>query len=166
MGLGESVVDYSRINMDIQKYYPIVLNASFCFRTFAVANFGPIIPFYAHQYYGYGERIRGYFYEIMEGENIWGFSTEIRVPILGPKYYVIEDFPIPEFSILRYALCFNIFYDAGEVWNRKDFMFNKIKSGFGFGLNFLLPYSVVLRAEYGFNQKLKGEFIFDAGVSF
>jgi outer membrane protein assembly factor BamA len=167
MGLGESQVDYTKLSLDLREYLPTsTILGSICFRAFSIVTFGNFIPYYSHNYYGYAERIRGYFFDKWEGENIFGFSTELRVPIFGPKYLILDDIPFPEFSILRYAVCLNLFYDTGEIWDRYNFKLKELKHGFGGGINFLMPYSIILRLEYAFNQKGKGEIFFDAGVSF
>lgn len=164
-GFGESEIDYLQLWIDVRKYIPIK-NNSICFRSFSGFSLGNQIPNYSHYFIGYNERVRGNFYKVLEGENITGFSTELRIPIFGPNYYLLEDFPIPQFSILRYGLNFTLFFDAAEVWNKDKFIWKDIDYGWGFGLNFLLPYSVVLRTELAFNNKLKSELIFDVGVSF
>lgn len=165
-GFGESEVDYSNLWIDLRKYIPIISNWSIGFRGFTGLTFGNRLPNYSHYFIGYSERVRGEFSKILEGENVAGFSTELRVPIFGPTYVVLPEMPIPQFAILRYGMNLAFFFDAGEVWDRYKFIWKKAEYGFGFGIHFLLPYSVIIRTEIGFNKNLKGQFIFDAGVSF
>ncbi len=165
-GIGESDVDYLQIWIDARKYLPVIYNWSLGFRGFSGFTVGNTLPNYSHYFIGYSERIRGKFTKILEGENITGFSSELRIPLFGPTYYVIPDFPVPQFAILRYGLNLALFFDAGQVWDKHSFKWNDFIYGYGFGLNFLLPYGVILRTELGFDEHFKSEFIFDAGVSF
>ncbi|MBF8248385.1 MAG: POTRA domain-containing protein, partial [Bacteroidetes bacterium] len=38
--------------------------------------------------------------------------------------------------------------------------------GYGAGLHFLLPYSIIVRTEYAWNELGHGQFVLDFGVSF
>ena len=165
-GFGFSEIDFLQAGMDVRKYIPLANSHSLCFRVFTNISIGSRIPYYSKFYFGYGERLRGSFKEIKEGENILGLFTEYRIILLGPKHLILEDMPMPQLAVLRYGLAASFFIDAGEVWDKKMFKWNKLDIGCGFGLNFLLPYSTVLRAEVGFNSSFKGKFIFDVGVSF
>ena len=165
-GFGYSEVDFLQAGLDIRKYIPIADGHSLCFRGFTDISIGSRIPYYSNFYFGYRERLRGNFRQIKEGENLLGLFAEYRVILFGPKHLVIENMPMPQLSVLRYGLAASFFVDAGEVWNKRAFKWNKFDVGFGFGLNFLLPYSLVLRAELGFNSSFKIDPIFDVGVSF
>ena len=165
-GFGESEVDYLQAWFDARKYFHIYNSLSLCFRGFQGLTIGNVLPNYSHYFFGYSERIRGNFRHVLEGENITGFSTELRIPLIGPTYYIVPDMPIPQFAILRYGVSGTLFFDSGEVWDKHCFKWNEVTYGYGFGLNFLLPYSAVLRTEVGFNEKFKSELIFDARVSF
>ena len=39
--------------------------------------------------------------------------------------------------------------------------FSSLRSGYGAGLDFILPYSLMVRVSYAFNDRGQGEFIFD-----
>jgi outer membrane protein assembly factor BamA len=165
-GFGYSEVDFIQAGLDVRKYIPITNGQSLCLRGFTDVSIGSRIPYYTNFYYGYRERLRGSFKQVKEGENIMGLFAEYRIMLLGPKHFVLEDMPIPQLSVLRYGLAASFFVDAGQVWDKKKFTWNKFDTGFGFGLNLLLPYSMVLRAELGFNSSFKTNTIIDAGVSF
>jgi outer membrane protein assembly factor BamA len=165
-GFSYSDADFLQTGLDARTYIPIADGHSLCFRAFTDISIGSRIPYYANFYFGYRERLRGNWKQIREGENLLGFFAEYRVILFGPKHLVIEDMPFPQLSVLRYGLAASVFVDAGEAWNKKKFSWDKFDIGFGFGLNFLLPYSLVLRTELGFNSLFKSQFIFDVGVSF
>lgn len=166
-GFGESDVDYSSLYLDVRKYTPLVADISFAVRTFTTITFGPNMPNYNHFFFGYGERIRGHFHDKMEGENIFGASAELRFPIIKSWYVTVPDIPIPQFATWRFGLYAAVFADAGRLWNKhQPLTWNNMPSGYGAGLHFLFPYSIVLRFDYALNELGHGEFIFDLGASF
>ena len=167
-GLDNKYVDYQRYSVDFRRYIPIYFNSSFVFRVFGSAVQGGDDPNYGHVFFGYGDRIRGRFQTIVEGDDILGAKTEIRIPIISPAYIRLEEIPIEQFRDIRYALYFTVFGDAGTVWYRNQpVMLNNFLSGYGVGLNLLLSYSFVGRIEYAFGGPgfHNGEFILDLGAS-
>lgn len=167
-GLGESAVNLFRYRIDLRGYEPLGSDISICGRAFGSFLSGGAAPAYLHAYFGYDDRIRGYFSTVLEGENLMGSSIELRVPILKPRYHTVS-FPYlpPEFSTWRYALYAGIFVDAGTTWFRTEpFVKAPWHAGYGAGLHILLPYSIVLRTEYAFDRRGRGEFVFDFDASF
>ncbi len=166
-GFGESSVDYSAVAADFRGYRDLYRGLSICMRAFSVVTAGPAIPPYSHQFFGYGERIRGHFSEEMEGENIFGASLECRIPIVRSWYVHVPEVPIPQFATWRFGLYAALFMDAGTVWDRgRRLPLAGMPKGFGGGIHILLPYSVVFRAEHAWSETGSGEFIFDLGASF
>jgi outer membrane protein assembly factor BamA len=166
-GFGGSQVDIMTFYGDVRQFVPVNDEISFGARTFATYSGGGVVPVYRHVYYGYGERLRGYFRDIWEGENVAGGNAELRIAILKPRYLTLSFIPVPEFSVLRYGLYLGIFADGGKVWYRDDpFPGKNWRSGYGAGLHFLLPYSLVLRTEYAYDNLGRGQFFIDLGASF
>jgi outer membrane protein assembly factor BamA len=96
-----------------------------------------------------------------------GVNLELRIAILKPRYVTVSFIQVPEFSVLRYGLYAGIFADGGKVWYRsQSFPGTDWRSGYGAGLHFLLPYSLVVRTEYAFNNMGKGELFVDVEASF
>jgi outer membrane protein assembly factor BamA len=162
-GWGESDVDYSRVGIDTRKYTPLKGPLSLALRAHATIVSGTVIPTYARSYFGSGERLRGYYTQIWEGENLAGGTAELRYALFGPKTFVFSFLPLPpEFSIWRFGVSLALFGDTGLAWFRHDRVtLNGFASGYGGGLHFLLPYDYVFRAEYALNNHGVGEFIFD-----
>ncbi|MCI0706069.1 MAG: BamA/TamA family outer membrane protein [Ignavibacteriae bacterium] len=166
-GFGESPVNFFRYGFDARGYTPIYDDVVLAGRTFANFAGGGEVPKYQRVYFGFLERIRGYFKDGREGEHIAGGSTELRIPLLMPRYYQLPFEFVKEFSTLRYGLYLGLFADAGTVWFRgQDVFQRRWFSGYGAGLHFLLPYSFVLRTEYALNMEGRGEFVFDLGAAF
>jgi len=167
-GLGESNVNLFRWGIDGRRYQPLTSELSLCGRAFGTFLSGGNSPSYLNAYFGYDNRIRGYFSQAIEGEDLVGGNLELRTPILSPRYEEVSLPYLPaQFSVWRYGLYAAIFADAGTAWYRRD---QVLKGpwfvGYGGGLHFILPYSFVLRTEYAFNQHGRGEFVLDFDASF
>ncbi|HTR80351.1 MAG TPA: POTRA domain-containing protein [Bacteroidota bacterium] len=167
-GIANTYVDYQRYGFDFRRYIPVYFNSSFAFRIFGSAAQGGDVPNYGHVFFGYTDRIRGRFNTIVEGEDILGGKAELRIPVIGPNYIRLDEIPIEQFRDIRYAMYFTIFGDAGTAWYRtQPLAIDNALSGFGAGLNFLLSYSFVARAEYAFGGPgfHHGQVILDLGAS-
>lgn len=167
-GLGESDVNLFRYGIDLRDYEPLGGDVSLCGRVFGSFLGGGVSPTYLHAYFGYFDRIRGYYSTVLEGEDIVGGGLELRVPILKPRYTTVSiKYLPPEFSVWRYGLYAGVFADGGTTWFRTDQVLkNPWYAGYGAGLHFLLPYSLVLRTEYALNQHGKSQFVLGFGASF
>jgi outer membrane protein assembly factor BamA len=165
-GVFGAAYDMVRYAVDLRKFVPLATRLVLGGRTFTDLAAGGPSPTYNHVFYGYGERIRGHFQEVNEGENIMGASVELRYLLFNPIYPKVDFLPA-EFSVWRFAIALTAFGDAGTVWFRgTPLALDRFLKGYGGGINFLLPYSIVVRAEYGFNEVRRGEFIIDVGASF
>lgn len=167
-GLGESDVNLLRYGTDLRGYQLLAGDVALCGRAFGSFLSGGVSPSYLHAYFGYFDRVRGYYKTVLEGDDILGGSAELRIPILKPRYTTVSiPYLPPEFSVWRYGLYAGLFADGGTTWLRADRVFsNPWYAGYGAGLHFLLPYSLVLRTEYAFNQHGRGEFVLGFGASF
>lgn len=166
-GFGGSAVDFLRYGAEANLFVQLSSEITIAGRVHGQFSAGGPVPSYRYVYFGYRDRVRGYFYRVLEGENLVGGSVELRIPILTPRYYEFPYSPIPEFSVWRYGIYAGIFADAGKTWFRNEgYSGRHWYSGFGAGLHFLLPYSLVVRTEFGLNPEWKGELILDVGVSF
>lgn len=161
-------VDYQRYSIDYRRYIPTYADMVVAARAFANIAAGGRVPNYGHMYFGYGDRIRGHFNEIMEGDQILGTSAEVHIPLLPPRYYRLVDMPIEQFRDIRYALNLAFFADAGTVWYRHEKLnLRSVLSGVGGGLHLLFAYSYVIRLEYAFSEKFRtGGAIITIGASF
>ena len=168
-GLGEKYVDYQRFGFDLRKYFSVVDNTVLAGRLFGNFAFGGVVPNYGHTFFGYNERIRGYFNTILEGEQIAGSTIEAHYPIVSPRYIRFDFIPFEQFRDVRYAVNVAVFADAGATWMKKNSVsLNNIYSGYGVGLHFLLAYSAVVRVEFGipYGKNLsKGDLILDIGAA-
>ncbi len=162
-GFGESDVNFARYSVDLRNVLPLPYGFTFGVRGQGSVVSGGTVPTYSHVFFGYGERIRGYFKTVYEGEDILGTTIELRHPLFGPNTYQMQSLPLPpEFTVWRFGISLAIFADAGTTWYRGDKLtFNSFHSGYGGGIHFLLPYGYVVRTEYAWNEYRHGEFILD-----
>lgn len=166
-GFSGDGVNFFRYGIDIGGYLPVLNWAALGARTFTSLSGGPVVPPYRHLYFGYGERIRGHFNTILEGENIVGGSTELRIPILNPRYFVFPYAIVPELGVWRYGVFLSLFADVGKTWFRYEgFSGRKWYAGTGVSIDLLLPYSIIVRGAYALGDGGVSEFILDFGTSF
>jgi outer membrane protein assembly factor BamA len=166
-GFGGSPVDIVQLGFDVRTYEEVFEEVTLASRAFGRFLTGGVIPSYRRSFFGYQERLRGWFYDVREGEQRLGGSLELRTPILRPRYYEASFIPFPQFKVLRYGLYFGAFIDAGAVWYRSQ-PFSTVPwwGGAGFGLHIILPYGLTVRTEWAMNHRRVGELIFDVGASF
>ena len=88
---------------------------------------------------------------------------ELRYALLEAKTIRFSAIPLPdEFSVWRFGVSLALFTDTGLAWFRGDKVhFDSFASGYGGGVHFLLPYGVILRTEYAWNDHRIGQFIID-----
>lgn len=167
-GFGETVLSFTRLGADLRRFTPLPLSFTLATRAFGSIVSGGVIPTYARSYFGYGERIRGFFKDVLEGENIAGASAELRWPLVNPRvvHFTAIDLP-PEFAVWRFGISLELFADAGTTWFRSGTLsLNTVAAGYGGGVVFLLPYDVVVRTEYAWNRYGRGQLIVDFRASF
>jgi outer membrane protein assembly factor BamA len=166
-GFGESEVNTTTAYYDLRKFFGFNEGSAFGLRTAGSFAWGGVIPSYQHVFFGYDERIRGYFNTKIEAENKISANVELRLPILLPRYLEIDWPKVPEFQKLRYGIYFGIFADAGKAWSRNQVLSEQPwYSGYGAGLQFLLPYGFTIRTEAAINNVGDTEYIIDFDTSF
>jgi outer membrane protein assembly factor BamA len=165
-GFPSAALDIVRYAADVRGYEPVAPNTVLTARVFSNLVAAGRTPSYNRVYFGYGERIRGHFKDVREGESIVGASAELHYTLLPPRYFRVSGLP-PEFAVWRFGITATGFADAGTVWFRGvPVALNDFARGYGAGIDFLLPYSAVIRTEYALNEVRHGEFIVEVGASF
>ena len=164
-----NVINYSRFGADMRTYIPITATWTLSMRSACDLSRGHI-PIYDHKYLGYGERIRGYFYDRVEGENRLLGGAAVRFPIRKITYHTFfQDTPFRDYyRNLKFGISGEFFIESGLVWYQsEEIKSEEILVGYGAGIHFHLPYIYLLRMEYGFNKDGHGQWIlFDVGVPF
>lgn len=161
-GFGESELSFTRFGTDLRRYIPLPWNLTLASRVHTTLTSGGTVPTYTRMYFGYGERIRGHFSTVFEGESIAGGTVELRFPLMAPRTFVFNSIPLPpEFSVWRFGISLELFAETGAAWFGQRVQWNSFSSGYGGGLVFLLPYGYVVRTEYALNEFRNGQFILD-----
>jgi outer membrane protein assembly factor BamA len=166
-GFPNSAPEYSFYGFDLRRYFPV--NSSTLATRWMINISKNKVPIYDRNYWGYTNKIRGHFYKIFEGENIMGGEIELRFPIYKVRYFSWEDAPIFKeyYKNLKFGVNGAIFTDTGIVWFQKEkIKLQNFNSGIGVGMHIILPYNNLIRIEYAFNEKFRGEFIFDLKLMF
>ncbi len=181
MGIFSSSFDLNKFKTDLRRYIPIKLTSNYALvlaaRYSSVITFGGgELPVYLKESFGYNDLIRGWDRYVFEGEDKLMGSLELRVPVIKPFYVKGKDHillrRIPGLKMLsyRYGMYATVFIDAGGVWGRNERLFNtQFRNGYGFGLNFILPFDFVYRTDIAFrkvNDKFKGQIVFALDASF
>ncbi|MFZ1320114.1 MAG: POTRA domain-containing protein [Ignavibacteria bacterium] len=179
VGFGKTI-DFNRVNFEAKNFLPIEMNVgkyiTFANRTFGSISFGGTIPSYQKEYFGYNNIIRGYKKLVFEGENKLGIFNEFRIPVINPDFIKGRDLPlVKSISALKnlnykFGLYATIFYDVGGIWYKDDNFFDtQFYSGYGVGLNFILPFGFVGRTDFCLrqqNNELYTTVLFDLDASF
>ena len=167
-GTNKDEVDYFKLTYDGKYFFPIKEKSTIGFRTFASLVNGSRLAHYQKEYFGYEMRLRGHYQIIHEGENLIYSGLEYRTPIYGPKYFHLKNLPFEQIRDFKAAIYGTLFFDFGSVWDRNQNWKDKKMSGYGFGLNFLASYKMVIRTEVAFKTETRPipNFIIGAGASF
>jgi outer membrane protein assembly factor BamA len=161
-GLLDRSIDFGRFYFESQSFIPIYVTPKYyttiASRVYTSEAIGAVIPLYNHEFLGYSNNfVRGWKGYAFEGDNLLTAFNEIRIPILRPSYIkadelpILKGLPVIKKLDLKYGLYFTILYDIGAVWYKNDNLKNvHFHSGTGIGLNFILPFGYVLRADWAF----------------
>ena len=162
-GFGRSDVDHGRFGTDLRTYVSLPASLTLALRAHGTIATGGTVPLYNHVYFGYGERLRGYYRTVFEGENLAGAGAELRYPLLAARTIFVKLPLLPrEFSAWRFGIGLSLFGDTGAAWFRGDpVQIASFSSGYGAGVDFILPYSLVVRLQYARNDLGAGQYILD-----
>ncbi len=168
VGMPGLIADYSLWHLDARRYQPLSKQLSLALRASGSFSQGEV-PVYDRFYFGYGQRVRGHFHQVAEGDSRVMLGAELRFTLLPVIYLDLE----PATPLLRgygrslkFGINGGLFCDAGSVWFREQPAARTRWSGFGAGLHFHLPYGYVLRVEYALDGTLHGEAIVDLDIAF
>lgn len=168
-GLGNEGINYDVVKLDFREYRKIVgdLHAKWRFATRLTG--GRLVPSYDLSFIGFNERIRGHFYDEMEGRNYYIGTIELFHPLLRDIHVNFDFVPLLPKALLSYrvAIYAELFGDAGTTkFKGEPLRIGDFRSGYGAGLTLLiLPYNV-LRFEVALDEYRNAEFIFNVTASF
>ncbi len=160
-GFPALVVNYLRTGLTLKQFTPVG-NCTIAMKL-ALNLSGGKIPVYDRIYLGYGDRVRGHFYETREGEEGFLAGLAFRFPLLPVRYFDLGS--IHQLKNLKFGISAGFFADTGTVWyqNEKPSL-GSMLSGFGAGLHIHLPYINLLRIELAFDEQGHEQWIADLYV--
>jgi outer membrane protein assembly factor BamA len=160
-GFGEGAVSFTRFTADLRGYLPLPASLTLAGRLFGTMVSGGEVPVYSRSYFGYGDRIRGYYHDVIEGDDMMLAAAELRFSLLAPRTINVAALPLPEaFTLWRFGVSFTLFADARTTWYRGDpVAVQTMLAGAGGGIHFLLPYGVVARVEFARNNAHRSQWI-------
>jgi outer membrane protein assembly factor BamA len=161
-GFPSITADYFKFGFDLRKYFSVGKKPTLAIRASADLSLGTI-PVYNRVFLGYGERIRGHFFEKFEGEHRALAGIAFRFPVLPIRYFTISD--MPQLRNLQFGISLGLFMETGLIWFQNERVNSSMLiSGYGFGIHLHLPYIYILRLEMAFNEYGKKQYILDIGV--
>ena len=161
-GIIDKLINYGRFDFESQTFIPISFSKDYYItiasRLFTSLSVGAIIPVYDHQFLGYSDNyVRGWSGKAYEGDDELTAFNEIRIPIYKPRYtkgskiFFIQDVPVLRNMNLLNGLFATIIYDIGTTFDHTDRISKqRFLSGAGIGLDAVLPFGLVGRADWVF----------------
>jgi outer membrane protein assembly factor BamA len=179
-GLVDRTVSFSRYNVESESYIPVSFTNDYYItiasKIFTSLAMGSVIPIYDHMILGYsGNYVRGWRGLAYEGENEFTAFNEIRIPIIQPRYIkasqlpLLKGMPYIKNMDLKHGLYFTIIYDVGSVWYKDELIYDqRFLSGTGIGLDAILPFGYLVRAEWvmRIDDPLRSQFTLTLGAKF
>lgn len=168
-GIGSKNIDNFSFNLDNRAYYKFSEKTALTARSVhQIYSSEPEV--FQKSHFGYEYRLRGYFYRIFESNNITMNSLEFRFPISDIRFFSFKNAGElfgDAAKNLKYGLSGTVFINNGISWNNlSELAIKKSRSGFGVGLNLILPGIEALRLESAWDDHGRYEGILDVGVSF
>ena len=119
---------------------------------------GGLKPRFLNRSLGYDrDYVRGYEYNVIDGDNFWTFKSNLRYAIVPERVATLHRIKAKQFNTIPYAFYLGMFADAGQVrpggGNASNHLPGRILSGIGLGLDFVTYYDKVLRAEFSVNRE-------------
>lgn len=129
------------------------------------------LPYYFNRALGYYDFVRGYEYYVVDGQNFFLWKNSVKLQLLKTKVFELKFLKrFPQFSTVPVSMYLNFNNDRAYVqdkfYGKSNPLANSWLFGYGFGLDIVTYYDIVLRLEYSFNkQGQSGLFIhMNAGI--
>lgn len=142
----------ARVHVPLSTRWNLALGAS------TKVSSGGKKPWFLNQSLGYyRDYVRGYEYNVIDGDHFWIVKTNIRYALMPERVATLSCIKAKQFNTIPYAFYLGLFADAGQVWpggkNASNQLPGRILSGAGMGLDFVTYYDKVLRAEFSINRE-------------
>lgn len=165
---GFNISDNSPLDMaqgffTLKSYFPIGKRFNFANQLKARYLNAEKLPFAFNRALGYSNYIRGYEYNVIDGQNFFLLKNSFRVQLIKPKYHEVGMLKkLRSFSTIPFYAYLNFFYDGGYVqenfYKENNPLANSWQHGYGIGLDMISYYDLVLRLEYSTNKQNQSGF--------
>lgn len=130
----------------------------------------PSQPYVMQSALGYDEYVRGYEPYVIPGQHYSIVKTNLRYELMKRKVFRLKKIKWNELNTIPLALYLGLHSDAAYVSDNKQYfknpLANRVRAGYGFGLDVVTIYSIVFRFEYSFTEKGNNGFFFSIGKAF
>ena len=120
-------------------------------------TYGPPTPYFVQEGLGYRNYVRGYEYQVVDGQHYFLGKLNAMFQLLRPIDRRVELIPLEPFRTLHLAIYLNAFVDAGYViddqYGGMNGLDNTWTSGYGLGLDLVTSYDQVVRGELTLNAQ-------------
>ena len=117
-------------------------------------------PWFRNQGLGYQrDYVRGYEYQVVNGDNFWVTKANLRYAVLPLKIIRIGRLKAEQFNTIPVSVHIGAFADAGRAWRggpgENNSLQDKLLFGTGLGIDFVTYYDKVVRTELSLNREGK-----------
>ena len=114
-------------------------------------------PYFNQRAFGFGnDFVRGYEYYVVPGQNFILSRNSFKFALLPTRVISLPFSKLEKFRTIPYAFYLNANFDMGYVYDRQFELDNPIGNtwqiGYGFGIDYVSYYNLVMRLEYSFNK--------------
>jgi outer membrane protein assembly factor BamA len=114
-------------------------------------------PYNLYRAFGYNFFVRGFEYNVIDGQHAFLGKVNYRYNIIKQKQYSLNTNKFKKFSTIPIAAYLKVYYDGGYVNNpealKSNTFANTYLNGYGVGLDLVTYYDRVVMFEYSFNNK-------------
>ena len=168
-GFNIDKINYGVAWLDFREYRNLIGNLITKWRIASRLTFGEKIPFYDYSIIGLDDKIRGHYFEKIEGNNYYFTGLELNYPIINELNIDLRFIPLIPDKLLSYRIGFwtQVFAESGAAQEKEiPLTFSDFRSGYGAGITLLiLPYNV-MRIDFALDEYKNLETIFNLGISF
>ncbi len=115
-----------------------------------------LLPYSLNRGLGYNEFLSGFEPYVIDGSDYFITKYSLKFQVIKPTTYTLPLIRMDQFNKLYYAIYFNLFADAGYVYNEfpdpTNTMVNNWQFSAGIGIDLVTYYDQVFRVDYAINR--------------
>jgi hypothetical protein len=127
-------------------------------------------PYYVEQALGYKTYLRGYEYNVIDGQSYISGRAFFKYAIIPMQIRQIDFWGWEKFNKIHYSMFVNTFVDAGYVYDIEPAPSNRLPNSFllstGIGVDIVAYYDMIFRFEYSINKQGQNGFYIHLNKAF